>query len=143
MTFTRKYLFFMMIIVLAALVLTMACGKKGPPLPPEKPGNILAIPGNLAYTLEGNQVTLTWTHTLDPINARLAPEAFIVYRAVKDIKACQGCPFVFKSAGQVSMPAMVFQQVLEPGPQYYFRVQAIGKNGSKSDYSQTILIEFE
>jgi len=143
MTLIPKKNFVIMVMALAALTLTMACGKKGPPMPLETPGNVLAIPGNLAYTLEGNTLTLTWTHTHDPINARLTPEAFMVYTAVKDNKDCQGCPFVFKSAGQVGMPAMTYTQVLQPGPQHYFRVQALGKNGMKSDFSQTILIEFE
>lgn len=143
MTFIRKYRWVVMAFALAGLALTLGCGKKGAPLPPVKPGNILAIPDNLAYTLGGNTLTLTWTHTRDPVNARLAPQAFVVYRAVKTQKACQGCPFVFEPVGQVSMPDMVFRQELQPDLQYYFRVQAIGKNGAKSEVSPTLQIEFE
>ncbi len=143
MTFIHKHRSIVMAIALAGLVLTMGCGKKGAPLPPVKPGNILAIPDNLAYTLEGNTLTVTWTHTPDPVNARLVPQAFVIYRAVKTQEACQGCPFVFETAGQVSMPDMVYRQALQPGPRYYFRVQAIGKNGAKSEVSPTLQIEFQ
>lgn len=143
MRLTKRLFFWAGLICLASLFLIFSCGKKGPVLPSIKAGNVLAAPENIAYILEGNQVILSWTHAIDPINARLQPQSFKVFSATKNADACQGCPFVFKIAGLVPMPAMVYRQNLPLGPRYYFRVQAIGENDIKSGYSKTISIDFE
>jgi len=141
MRFCNKY--FLGFLCLLILFITPSCGKKEQPIPPIKAGNILAVPGDLTYLLDKNQLTLTWTHTIDPVNAKLTPQAFKVYMATKSIDACEGCPFVFESIGTVPMPDMVYRRSLEPGPHYYFRVQAIGKDEIKSGYSKTRYIDFE
>jgi len=133
---------YMVVLLLAVLLLAPSCGKKGPPIPPVKDGNVLAAPGNVAASLEENRLTLTWTHAIDPVTAKLAPEAFEVYMATKDAADCEGCPFVFKSMGVISMPDMVYQETLAPGFHYYFRVQAIGKDERKSGYSKTSYVDF-
>ncbi|MCP3940814.1 MAG: hypothetical protein GY710_04950 [Desulfobacteraceae bacterium] len=143
MKMCKKQFFFLGFLFLSVLLLVTSCGKKGPPLPPIKQGNFLAIPGNVAYSVHGNQLTLTWTHTIDPVNAKIAPEAFDVSMAIKELDGCEGCPFIFKSVGVVPMPHMVYRRLLEPGFHYYFRVQAIGKDGIKSDYSKTLYVKFE
>jgi hypothetical protein len=130
------------ILFLAALLIVPSCGKKGPPIPPVKDGNVLAAPTNLVLSLADNQFTLTWTHAIDPKTARLAPEAFEVFMAAKQDAACEGCPFVFKSMGVISMPDKVYTGSLEPGFHYYFRVQAMGKDEIKSGYSKTSYVDF-
>ena len=140
--FFPPYLFYRGFLILAILFLAPSCGKKGPPLPSINAGNFLAAPENIAYSLDGDQVTLTWTHAIDPVNAKLAPEAFNVYMATKDLDGCEGCPFVFESVGVVPMPDIFYRRFLEPGLLYYFRVQAIGKNEMKSGYSKTRYIDF-
>ncbi len=142
MMFRKKYLFPLTLLMATVLFLIPSCGKKTPPLAPIIEGNVLAAPDNLALSLAGNQITLTWTHTIDPVNAKLAPEAFEVYMAVKEIDACEGCPFVFESAGIVPMPDMVYRRGLNPGRHYYFRVKAIGKNEIKSSFSKTSYVDF-
>ncbi len=143
MKFKKRLFFTLGFLCLASLFLVSSCGKKGPVLPPIKTGNALAAPENIAYTLAGNQVILTWTHAIDPVNARLQPQAFKVFLATKQPDDCEGCPFAFKNAGLVPMPAMVYRQDLSLGPHYYFRVQAIGENDIKSAYSKTIYIDFK
>ncbi len=142
MMFSKKYFLPLGLIMAGLFFLTPSCGKKAPPLAPIIEGNVLAAPENLVFSLEGNQLALTWTHTIDPINAKLAPEAFEVYMATKEIDDCEGCPFVFKSAGIVPMPDMVYRRELDPGFHYYFRIQAIGKNMIKSSFSKTSYIDF-
>ena len=133
---------FLTILFLTVLFLAPSCGKKGPPIPPVIEGNVLAVPDNLAASLEENIVTLTWTHTIDPKTAKIAPGAFEVYMATKDAAACEGCPFVFKSMGVVPLPEMVYHGSLVPGFHYYFRVRAIGKDEMKSGYSKTSYVDF-
>lgn len=127
---------------LAVLFLVPSCGKKGPPIPPVKEGNVLAAPDNVAASLEENRLTLTWTHAIDPKTAKLAPEGFEVHMATKDLAACEGCPFVFKSMGVIPMPDMVYRGSLAPGFRYYFRVRAIGQDEMKSGYSKTSYVDF-
>lgn len=136
-----SHLFALGILLLVVVILAPACGKKGPPLPPIKDGNFMAVPGNIALSLDKDQLTLTWTHTIDPVNAKLAPEAFEVYMAKKGPEACEGCPFVFEAVGVVPMPDMVYRRKIAPGFLYYFRVRAIGKDEIKSDYSKTSYID--
>ena len=138
----KKNIYFGFVFLLV-LFLASSCGKKAPPLMPVKDGNILAAVENLTYSLEKNEVILTWAHSMDPINAKIAPEGFRVYMGTKDLNDCQGCPFVFESVGVVSMPEMTYRRVLEPDVHYYFRIQAIGKDGIKSPYSKTRYIDFE
>lgn len=137
----KQFIYFLVLLILTFLL--PACGIKAPPLPPVKDGNVLAVPGNLTYYFEKNEVILTWDHFVDPVNAKIAPEAFRVYMATKDLNGCEGCPFVFESVGVVSMPEMAYRRALEPGLHYYFRVQSIGKEGIKSPYSKTCSIDVE
>ncbi|MDD9304747.1 MAG: hypothetical protein HUK40_21345 [Desulfobacter sp.] len=133
-------------VLLALLILILAiaigCGKKGMPLAPLTPGNILAAPANLSYTLKHRQVILNWTHEIDPENAKIPPEGFELFVATKALEGCEGCPFIFKSAGKVSMPAKSFTYDLDQDLHYYFRIQAMGKNNIKSQFSDTLYIDF-
>ncbi len=131
------------LMLVVVIFLIMACGQKGPPLPPLKDGNIIAQPTDLAYTLNEKGMTLTWAHIVDPVNAKIPAEGFQVYMATKDLNGCEGCPFIFKSVGVVSMPDMSFHHPLKKGIHYYFRVQAIGQDDMKSKYSQTKYIDNE
>ncbi len=131
------------VILLLGLMLVLACGKKGPPLPPLVDGNAIAPPTNLAYTLNDRQVSISWTHAVDPQEAKMQPEGFTVFVATKDLDGCEGCPFIFKPAGTVGMPEMSFQYTLKEELHYYFRVQALGKNDLKSKYSKTLYIDVQ
>ncbi len=131
------------VIMLTGLGIAGGCGKKAPPLAPLNKGNIIAVPSGLAYTLDNTRVTLTWTHTVDPENAKIPAEGFEVFVATKEIEDCQGCPFIFRSAGIVAMPKMSFTYDLNPDLNYYFRIQAMGTNDIKSKFSKTLNINQE
>jgi|GEM_PF-496854 len=132
-------------IMLTGLGLAGGCGKKGPPLPPLNKGNLIAAPAGLGYTLDerlnGSRITLTWAHAVDPENAKIPPEGFEIFVATKDAAGCEGCPFIFKSAGIVPMPKMEFTYDLGPDLKYYFRIQAMGKNDVRSKFSKTLNID--
>ena len=141
MNFTKNNILVSIILICLGITITMGCGKKGPPLPPLKDGNVLAQPINLSYTVEGKQVTLTWNHKTDPENAKLEPEGFEVFLATKSLDGCEGCPFIFKSIGIVSMPETEYNYTMDEDLHYYFRVQALGADGMKSTQSDTLYIE--
>jgi predicted small lipoprotein YifL len=135
------YTFVLSALVMAALGLGLGCGKKGPPLPPLNEGNILAPPTDLTYTLNNRQVILTWTHRVDPVRAKIKPEGYEIFMATKDMEGCEGCPFIFKSVGIVSMPDTSFQYKIGNELKFYFRIQALGENDVKSTYSKTLFID--
>lgn len=115
------------------------CGKKAPPRAPEKPGQAVAAPKAPAATLKHRQVTLTWTHEINPDHAVLPPRHFEVSMAAP--AECEGCPFVFETVGQVAVPDRVFQMTLPASGVRYFRVQAVGDHGVRSEYSRTVVVE--
>ncbi len=141
MNFTKNNILVSIILTCLGITIAMGCGKKGPPLPPLKDGNVLAQPINLSYTVEDKQVTLTWNHKTDPENAKLEPEGFEVFLATKSLDGCEGCPFIFKSIGIVSMPETEYNYTMDEDLHYYFRVQALGADGMKSTQSDTLYIE--
>ena len=118
------------------------CGKKGPPVPPTKVGDIPAAPTGLKYTLNGRDLTLTWT-CASLQNKEHGPkvEGFEVFMATKPLDGCQGCPFMFKSLGVVPMPKKSFVYTLDQDLHYYFRVRTLGHDNIKSKVSDTRYIE--
>lgn len=128
------------VIIVLSLIQGTGCGKKTPLDLPEKPGQALAAPENVKAAVTGTHLTLTWTHDPDPKNAVLSPRYFEISMAVPE--DCEGCPFVFKAVGQAAMPRMVFEMPLPDTTRpRYFRIQAVGDNDVRSEYSSTVLVE--
>lgn len=125
------------------LLVVLGCGKKLPPLPPEIEGNVIAAPFDLKYTLGDKGVALSWKHSIDKETAYVKPEGFDIFMAKKTFDACEGCPFVFKKVGFVSMPAREFVTEIEKGFKYYFRVQATGEDNMRSGFSKTVQFEYK
>lgn len=143
MTWSRKRrhagLILGLCLICAAMAAGMGCGKKAPPRAPEKPGQAVAAPENLVADVTDGRVTLTWTHETDPVDAVVVPRYFEVSMALPT--DCEGCPFVFRTVGQVAMPDMVFQMSLSDPGVRYFRVQAVGDPDVRSEYSRTETVE--
>ncbi|MGM0395406.1 MAG: hypothetical protein ACQEQ5_13305 [Thermodesulfobacteriota bacterium] len=143
MTWSRKRrhagLILGLCLICAAMAAGMGCGKKAPPRAPEKPGQAVAAPENLVAEVTDGRLTLTWTHETDPVDAVVVPRYFEVSMALPT--DCEGCPFVFRTVGQVAMPDMVFQMSLSDPGVRYFRVQAVGDPDVRSEYSRTETVE--
>jgi len=126
--------------VFLGLIQAAGCGKKTPLDLPEKPGQALTAPENLKAVVTDSRIILTWTHAPDPEKAVLAPQYFEVFMAIP--QDCEGCPLVFRTVGRTAMPGMVFEmQVADTSFQRYFRIQAVGENDIRSDYSATVVVE--
>jgi hypothetical protein len=85
---------------------------------------------------------LVWNHQVDEKTAFVKPESFEIFMAKKTFEACEGCPFVFKTIGLVSMTSMEFYAQVEKGFKYYFRVQA-RQGDMRSEHSKTIQFEYK
>lgn len=119
--------------------LVAGCGKKQDPQPPEKTIGFLAAPGNLAFTLSGNTVILTWTHAKGDRADAVAAQGFEISKAVP--ATCEGCPFVFKAIGMAAMPDMAFTTHVAQGQRCYFRIQAVGPHDIRSEFSKSVMVE--
>lgn len=125
------------------LFMAPGCGRKGPPVPPTKDGDIPATPTDLKYTLDDRDLTLSWTcASLQNQEQGPTVEGFEVFMATKPLAGCQGCPFIFKSLGVVAMPRKSFIYTLDQDLHYYFRVRTLGRDNIKSKVSDTLYIEF-
>ena len=131
------------ILSIAILSVFWGCGKKGPPLPPEIKGQQIAAPFDLNYTLDGKKITLSWKHEIDKERAVIKPDGFKIFMAKKTFKKCASCPFKFNNIASVAMPSMEVIFELEKGFKYYFRVQALGTDKMKSEYSKTIQLDYK
>ncbi len=141
----QRVLLGLFFVLLGAGILFMApgCGKKGPPVPPTKDADIPAAPTGLKYTIKDRDLTLSWTcASLQNQEQGPTVEGFEVFMATKPLAGCQGCPFIFKSLGVVSMPRKSFVYTLDQDLHYYFRVQTLGRDNIKSKVSDTLYIEF-
>ena len=88
----RKVLCCFLFACLGAATLLPACGKKGPPVPPEKNRTVIAAPAQLTYALKEREVTLSWTYDKGDQPAG-AVEGFEIFMATKPLEGCEGCPF--------------------------------------------------
>nr|WP_319392846.1 hypothetical protein [uncultured Desulfobacter sp.] len=141
--FERVILSLFFVLMGAGILYTApGCGKKGPPVPPNRADNIPAAPSDLKYTLKDRDVTLTWT-CASLQNQKHGPkvEGFEVFMATKPLGGCQGCPFMFKSVGVIPMPGKRFIYTLDQDLHYYFRVRTLGHGDIKSKVSETLYIE--
>ena len=128
--------------IFLAVVLTLGlvgCGKKAPPLMPLSVADPLSVPGDLTPKMEGKKVHLSWTYS-KPSGSDLLPLYFEVSMAKRTEDDCQGCPMTFETVAKVDMPFMKFSMELAPKVSYYFRVQAVGENQLRGEYSKTLKV---
>lgn len=117
------------------------CGEKGPPLPVVDTAQRIMEPYDLKIDHSDSVLSLSWSHRIDPVDAWVKPERFDVFMSVKGPSDCEDCPFQFKTVGTVPMPQKEFITRVEKGYDYYFRVQAVGEENVRSEYSKTIRFE--
>ncbi len=128
----RATLFILMVLPMIAVV---ACGIKGPPLPSIEA--MVKAPTGLAFSLEGETATLTWSHE----KGRQA--GFEIARATLPSDGCEGCPLRFIPLDTVDAGTFGFTTRVEPGLKYYFRVRAFTDAQVFSESSNTVHIELE
>ena len=132
------------LLTLAVLLLIAAsgCGKKGPPLPPIN--EMVKAPTGLAFSLEGDTATLTWSHEE---GGETFPSfaGFEISLATRDLSpdGCKGCPLRFKLLDTLDAGTLEYQTRLLPGLGYYYRVRAYTDGRVFSDSSNTVQIELK
>lgn len=125
------------LIIVAFSIFLSGCGKKAPPKPPrqEKPPVI----DDLSYSLDGDNLKLTWTIPEVKRKVKSGLGGFYVFRSKKSVSEsdCKNCPKLFKRVADISLEHMEnsvkdsikYAEVLEKGYRYIYKVVIYTKNG--------------
>ena len=135
---------------LAVTMMIGGCGKKAPPEPPS--GNKPPQVRDLAYSITGNTIKLSWTVPETTVKAKTTVSGFLIYRYQQPTiqRECPNCPVIFKQigdvpargAGQASLQPLIFTQTIEPGYRYIFKVKAYDDRGIGSRDSNFVEFMF-
>jgi hypothetical protein len=130
----------------AALI--SGCGVKAPPLPPGR--GVLPPVEELGNGVEGERLRLSWK--MPEKRGVREPDlaGFIVFRFKQPltVPACGDCPLVFERVADLKMAegsekkdgrvSYVYEEILEKGFRYRFKVTAYGSGGERSPDSAVV-----
>ena len=134
---------------LAAAIIILGCGKKGPPEPPS--GNKPAQVRDLGYSISENTIKLSWTIPETTEKAKSPVVGFLIFRFQQSAheRECPNCPVIFKQVGDVparsvgpGLAPRVFSQTIEPGYRYIYKVKAYDDGGVASRDSNFVQFLF-
>lgn len=117
----------------------MGCGKKGDPLPPE---HLMPQPPlKLAHELKGDALLLTW-HNQEADNKGGGIEIFRAVKSGLPEEECRTCPLDFELIASLPPSASQYQQSIDKGFVYFYKVRCYTENTLYSDYSKKIEFEY-
>jgi hypothetical protein len=137
---------------LAAAIILGSCGKKAPPEPPS--GNKPPPVRDLAYSITGNTIKLSWTIPATTEKAKSPIAGFLIFRFQQSAHAreCPNCPVIFKQTGDVparsadpgqpGLAPLVYTQPIELGYRYIYKVRAYDDRGIASKDSNFVQFLF-
>ena len=121
-----------------------SCGKKGPPVPPKIAP--LPVVGDLSKNIAGDLLTLAWP--LPRQNGKIPGDlaGFKVFRARTSVidSACKDCPDHYRLVadmpvlGRIKNNRLTYQETLEPGYLYKFKVRLYTDRGAESRDSNIV-----
>ena len=124
------------------------CGRKLPPSPPSK--YMPPIVADLAFKIEENRVTLSWT--VPPLENKDQPACagFRVFRARQAAAEadCSSCKLDFRQIGDVTAKGkkpgspLHFSETLLPGNKYFYKLVAYDAKGYDGKDSKSIEVKF-
>ena len=124
------------------------CGKKAPPKPPLH--EVLPIVTDLSYSIDEDKLKLTWTVPKVKQKVKSDLSGFVIYRSKKPFSEsdCLNCPVVFKrianipinanSSGNLKKDIITYNEILEKGCRYIYKVTVYADNGVTGDDSNQI-----
>jgi hypothetical protein len=114
------------------------CGRKAPPKPPRKasPPQVK----DLGYSISEDSIKLSWTIPKTSDKAKSPATGFLIYRSKQPASEadCANCPITFIKIGDVPVrggvsgrpePSVVFDQTIEPGYRYIYKIKAYDDDG--------------
>lgn len=135
-------------LVVIFIGLTSSCGKKRPPVPPPKYRP--AVVSDLAYRIDRQKLTLSWTIPDSDSSKSAVTDGCSVYRARQSLleSDCTGCPVPFESVADVSVGennagpgkqiGLTYTETLLPGFSYTYKVVCFTRGGGPSEDSNVV-----
>ena len=143
-----RSIFVQILIIVAFSIFLSGCGKKAPPKPPrqEKP----PVVDDLSYSLDGDNLKLTWTIPEVKRKVKSGLGGFYVFRSKKSVSVsepdCKNCLKIFKRVADISLEvmgnsgkdSMKYAEVLEKGYRYIYKVVVYTTNGVMGEDSNVV-----
>lgn len=132
--------------VLAVVLMAAgSCGKKGPPVIPEKKQLPVAVELE-SERRAGGSLVLKWSLPEKSDEKAPEPAGFVVYRAKTPVNEdCTGCPVNFERAGWVAYRSgrivpdtWYFEDKVDPGHVYRYMVRCYSETGNLGRESETV-----
>jgi len=126
-------------ILISVAFLFIGCGRKGPPMPPRQAQP--SVINDLASSIEGDFLQLTWAIPGDDRKRPAALSGFIVHRSKTSVSApeCEDCPILFQRVADIPIQAerladlekgvTVYTETLEKGFRYTYKVTVYTDTG--------------
>lgn len=135
-------------LVVLTVVAASGCGRKLPPQPPAH--DKAPAVADLAYRLEGDYLTLTWTVPSPGAKGMRPVTGFRVERAELPAAQaeCAACPLDFRTIGEVRTPGRIaggqvrFSETIAPGFRYVYRVFSYDERRLAGDPSAPVPLSF-
>jgi hypothetical protein len=110
-----KWLVYLLLVLGGLCIVGLGCGKKSPPVPPERP--VPPVVQDLRHAIQGERVELRWT--LPAVSDGRAAEIKVL-RATQTGEeiGCEGCPLRFRVAAEIPIHHKAFAKS-EPRTLYY------------------------
>lgn len=136
------------LIMISLFFVLFGCGKKALPVPPHQ-----VLPpaiNNLTSNINKDTLKLTWTIPEQKEKVESSPAGFIVYKSKKPLSKskCLNCPVLFKRIADVPIKTgssknlqekiMAYNEILEKGYRYVYKVIVYADNGATGDDSNRI-----
>ncbi|MDL1984129.1 MAG: hypothetical protein LWX54_08060 [Deltaproteobacteria bacterium] len=138
------------LIIVAFSIFLSGCGKKAPPKPPRQAEP--PVVDDLNYSLDGDNLKLTWTISEVKRKVKSGLGGFYVFRSKKSVSVsvsesdCKNCPKIFKRVADISLEHMgnsgkdsiKYAEVLEKGYRYIYKVVVYTTNGVMGEDSNVV-----
>ena len=141
------------ILLLVALCMTAACGKKGPPRAPR--AVIPPAVSDLRADAEGSRIELSWSIPRRDGDVVEGIEGFQIFRFKTEDpeKLCVGCPVEFRKFEEVDLDTragrgagigdedrVTVYDALQPGYGYMYKVRVVHESGGLSKDSNLVKV---
>lgn len=120
--------------------LFFSCGRKGPPIAPGIP-DLSPVTG-ISYKIEENRVKISWDKPGKENESILT--GYVVHRSRTGIgeENCDGCPVLFQRIAELGKGSTSYDEPLEKGNNYIYKIVAVSEYGSISPDSKFVKFEF-
>jgi hypothetical protein len=147
----KSLAFFLFVIVLSS-ALWPGCGKKGPPRAPRQP--LPPIVNDLSYRIDRDRILLSWTIPSADGRSASYPANVKLFRSKQSVEdsTCEKCPIHFteiadlpvqvKGLEKSGSSAMRFEEIIERGYRYIYKIVVYNKDGVGGKDSNTVEFSF-